>query len=461
MLRTLLACAALAIFALPCRASEQSSTAETLIRLNVQPAPAPKPALRYLLLPALGEMNPGNPIQNYLKCFMEQQKFFFDKEAFERREKLLAMPLGELPARELEDYGQAALAQADWAARLDNPDWQILLKLKRDGVSTLLPDVQQLRSLTKALKVRFRGEVALGHFDDALRSAKTMFALARHLGEHPTFIGTLVGIATASMAMDPLEEMLQQPGCPNLYWALTNLPDPLISLNKGREGERLLIMAEFRGLDDSAPMTTDQLERVISHLVSILEAGQPKLPGMGVRARLDARSHDDEKLAAARGRLVAFGIPEERLRRFPSEQVILLDEKRECEERMDDSLKVLNLPAWQAEALAPQLNVKKPRALFDLFVPPPLNMRRAQGRVEQKVALLRHVEALRLYAAEHKGALPAKLSELTVPLPVDPFSGKPIRYEAEGNTAHLRGTPPTGYEKSAPYNLHYEVTIQK
>ena len=50
-------------------------------------------------------MNPGNPIQNYLKCFMEQQKFFFDKEAFQRREKLLAMPLKELPAQELKDYG--------------------------------------------------------------------------------------------------------------------------------------------------------------------------------------------------------------------------------------------------------------------------------------------------------------------------------------------------------------------
>ena len=52
----------------------------------------PRPALRYLLLPELKEINPGNPIQNYYKCFMEQQKFFFDKEAFRRREELLAMP---------------------------------------------------------------------------------------------------------------------------------------------------------------------------------------------------------------------------------------------------------------------------------------------------------------------------------------------------------------------------------
>src|SRR5207244_4916955 len=130
----------------------------------------------------------------YLRCFAEQQNFFFNKEACERREKLQSMPLKELPAQEVQDYGKFALREADWAARLDKPDWQILLKTKTDGISLLLPDVQQLRNLARALKVRFRAEVALGRFDDALRTAKTMFAMARHLGEHPTFIGNLVGI---------------------------------------------------------------------------------------------------------------------------------------------------------------------------------------------------------------------------------------------------------------------------
>src|SRR5262249_26176006 len=140
-----LCCAVMVVLAQPVRADRTSSTSESLIRLTVAPAPAPKPALRYLLLPDLREMNPGNPIQNYYKCFMDQQKFFFDKEAFRRREELLAMPLKELPARELRDYGRIALSQADWAARLDNPDWQMLLKVKTDGSSLLIPDIQDLR----------------------------------------------------------------------------------------------------------------------------------------------------------------------------------------------------------------------------------------------------------------------------------------------------------------------------
>ena len=448
MRRTLMCCAALALFGLPCRADQTTSNAETLIRLSVQPMAAPKPALRYLLLPELREMNPGNPIQNYLKCFMEQQKFFFDKEAFERREKLLAMPLKELPAHELQEYGGFALDQADWAARLDSPDWQVLLKLKTDGVSLLIPDVQQLRTLGKALKVRLRAEVALGRFDQAIRTAKTMFALARHLGEHPTFIASIVGVSIASQTIEPLEEMLQQPRCPNLYWALTSLPTPLISLEKGREGERLWIQTELRDLDDSAPMSAVQIQRFIAHVDKVIGA-RPNQPGLG--AWLDGRAKDEGIVAAARRRLIESGIPEERLLRYPAEQVILLDEKRELAVREDDAMKIINLPAWQVEELVARDRSSKPRALFaDALVSIPVNLSRARGRLDQQIGLLRHVEALRLYAAQHNGTLPAKLSEISVPLPDDPFTGKPFYYEQIGSTGHLRGTPPRASKKFPP-----------
>src|SRR5207253_6822071 len=105
------------------------------------------------------------------------------------------------------------------------------------------PEMQKMRELIWALKVRFRGEVAARRFDDALATAKTMFAIARHLGEHPTLIGDMVGMAAAFIAIDPLEEMLQQPGCPNLYWALTILPHSLVSTDKAVQGERILLLS--------------------------------------------------------------------------------------------------------------------------------------------------------------------------------------------------------------------------
>jgi hypothetical protein len=460
--RTLLGGAAMAVLALPCLADQPSATPETLIRLNVSPAPAPKPALRYQLLPELREMSPGNPIPNYMRCSVEQQGFILDREALERREDLLVMPLKELAAQGLQVHGHVALRQADRAARLDAPDWQFLLRLKADGIGAYIPEVQQLRPVAAALKVRFRAEVALGRFDDAIRTAKTLFAMSRHLGEHPIFIGNLVGIAVAYQAIGPLEEMLEQPWCPNLYWALTNLPDPLVPLDKGAAGERVCTVWVFRDLDDKAPMSAEQIKKFIAYKDELIGNGKHVPEGEGAQGWLDARTKDEAVVGAARGRLVEYGLPQDRLLRFPAAQVILLDEKRAFEVLFDDLMKTLAFPAWQGEALAATIAMNKEQVLFaDALVTNVTDVRRAKARLEQRIALLRHVEALRLYASGHKGALPASLSEIPVPLPEDPFTGKPFHYEVIGNTAHLRGTPPRAAENDPAFRLHYEVTLRK
>jgi hypothetical protein len=459
--RMILCVAALATAALPSVQADQTETStETLIRLKVQPMAAPSPALRYLLLPELKEMNPGNPIQNYLRCFAEQQKFFFNEESCKRRDQLLVMPLSALPAQELQDYGKSALRQADWAARLDRPDWQLLLKARADGIGLLIPDVQQMRTLANALKVRFRAQVALHRFDEAIGTAKTMFAMARHMGENPTLVASLVGIAITAVAIGPLEEMLEQPGCPNLYWALTNLPNPLVCMELGLESERMWIVSEFKDLDDTAPMSEAQLKKVITRFDGLLQMeGSNK---QTLRQWLDARVKDQGLVDAARWRLTDYGLMEKQVKQFPPHQVILLDEKRDYEVRRDDMMKFMNLPMWQTSELALQPNPDQYSGVFaKALVPALYKVRSAQGRIEQRIALLRHVEALRLYAAGHDGKLPEKLADCGVPLPVDPFTGQAFRYKANGSTAHVWGSPPRGMEKIAAYNVHYEVTIQK
>lgn len=439
MSRTLLCCLVLAVFAVPARAQQTAANSEMLIRLTVQPMAAPKPALRYLLLPELEEMTPGNPIPNYLRCVLDQD-FTADQEHINR----------------------SALRQADRAARMDKPDWQILLKLKTDGIGLLLPDVQKLRQLATALQERFHDEISQRRFDDALYTARTMFALSRHMGEHPTLIGDLVAIAIASITIGPLEKLIEQPGCPNLYWALTNLPDPFISLSKGLEGERVFFRSEFHELDDREPMSKEQIEKLIAHIDNLRKQERKFDKKVhGARVWINARTKDDKTVAAARRRLVEFGITEERVKRFPVDQVIILDGYREYVERRDEGTKYLSLPTWQVEALTRRIKPNKKPTLFDFFSFDPRNVRRAQGRLEQRIALLRHVEALRLYAAAHKGKLPEKLSDIEVPLPADPFTGKPFRYKVEEGIAHLRGTPPHDMEKNPAYNIHYAIAIRK
>jgi hypothetical protein len=66
-----------------------------------------------------------------------------------------------------------------------------------------------------------------------------------------------------------------------------------------------------------------------------------------------------------------------------------------------------------------------------------------------------------LYAAAHGGRPPDKLADCGVPLPDDPFTGKPFGYNRDGDTAHLRNGPTRGERKDSAYNIHYEVTIRR
>jgi hypothetical protein len=460
MIRIILVCAVLLVSACPGVAGEKAKATETIIRLKVQPARAPRPVLKYQLLPELHEMNPGNAIQGYHKCFSEQQFFFFNKAANEKRDKWATMPLKDLPVKELRGYGGLALRQADYAARLDSADWQILLKLKTEGIELLVPDLQQMRMIAYALQVRLRGEVADRRFDDAIVTTKTLFAMSRHMGEHPSAVGFLVANAVASLVIEPFEELVQQPGCPNLFWALTDLPSPLVSLRLALQGDRTALINAIGTVDDKEPMTKAQVEKAIQSFQSLLNGFRVE-PKQDVRKWLAIRTSDKAKVTAIRRRLVERGLADDVVKSFPATQVLLLDDKMAYEERRDNALKGLLLPYWQVQALGDANPAKDDSLLLSRIVPFFGKVRQSQARTEQSFALLRCVEALRLHAAEHNGKFPAKLAEVKLPLPVDPISGQPFGYRLEARTAILRGAAPRGLEKVAFYNIRYDVTLAK
>ena len=127
-------------------------------------------------------------------------------------------------------------------------------------------------------------------------------------------------------------------------------------------------------------------------------------------------------------------------------------------------MKALALPYWQIPSGlggGPSAKEHKEASLSDALVPRLDKVRAAQARLDRHIALLRCVEALRLYAAGHDGKLPAKLTDVGAPVPVDPFTGKTFVYRLEGDRAVVRGTPPPGLEGMAAFNVRYEVTIRK
>lgn len=476
--------AAMALAALPLA----GRCGETVVRLAVPPMSAPKPALKYLLLPEVRELKPGNPAQYYLRCFMEQRNFFFTKYSNEQRARYLSMPLAELAAEKTRNYGGNALRQVDWAARLNAIDWEMVQRMQSEGVDLSLPELGPLRILAEALQVRFRIEVAGRRFDDAVRSAKTMFALARHLGEFPAESANFLGLSVAGRAVDTLQEMVQQPGCPNLYWALTDLPCPLVGLRKGLQGDCTLKETELRQIRADAVLSEEQLEKVVSRLSGVmsLDREQAGREPRSFRASLAARGKDAHRVRAARARLFAarraaaagqapdrkisrafldsvleLYTVKDRIDKFSSLQVILLDEKHQYEVQRDERMKLLGLEPWQMDALKSAETERRADSLFADFLPHVVPARRKQAALEQRLALVRHIEALRLYAAGHEGKLPEKLSEITVPLPVDPFTGKPFAYKKDGAVAQLRGCLHHEAEKNTVYNVRYEVRIRR
>jgi hypothetical protein len=485
MTRALPVCAALVALVYVARSDGGPEPTETVIRLTVQPAAAPKPALRYQLLPELAEMEPGNAVLAYMKCFAEQHPLFGSKDVGDQREKWLAMPLKDLPHKEMRDYADTVVRQAHYASRLEHADWQTLIPLRRQGIMLLVPELQQMRSLADVLQVPLRGAIAARRFDDALVIAKTMFALSRHLGEHPTLIGNLVGLAVAARAVDGVSEMIGQPGSPNLYWALTTLPKPLINLRKGAQGDRVVLAGEFRLLNDHAPMSKAEIEKAVQraqelHDMTTLQeglagpptegkpapppkedCGKPQADLRDVRAWLAERAKNAALVDTARKRLVEYGLAADAVKSFPPLQVLLLDEKITCEVRRDAIETLMALPYWQAQALrrADRVQERDSPALYADLVGSMFKVQTAQVRLQQRIALLRCVEGLRLFAAAHDGKLPAKLADAPVPLPVDPVTGQPFVYTLQDGTASVRGTPPAGMEKYAGYNMRYEIKV--
>ena len=162
-------------------------------------------------------------------------------------------------------------------------------------------------------------------------------------------------------------------------------------------------------------------------------------------------------------RLVESGLIEANVNAFPPDQVILLDAARECQERFDEIAKTFKFPTLQFEEFTERYVAAKAdhAYLAEELTPIPSLVRVHLRKLASSSGLPScGMWSVRMHAAEHGGALPAKLSDVSVPLPADPFTGKPFLYERTGNTAHVRGMPPGPEQNNAAFRVHYEITLK-
>jgi hypothetical protein len=81
-----------------------------------------------------------------------------------------------------------------------------------------------------AISLKARLKIAEGRYDEAISTIQTGLAMGRHLGESSVLPQGLVGIAISGLMCTQVEQLVQGPGAPNVYWALKELPRPFIDL---------------------------------------------------------------------------------------------------------------------------------------------------------------------------------------------------------------------------------------
>ena len=197
MIRSTVLTALLALAASPAVAQQPPA-----IPLTLQPMAAPIPALKYHLLPELRDKKSGNALLRYYRAFSpEWQGHRRDPKFWEKLEPLRSKPLKELRREDFTavnaTISSRMLQEVDLGARRTYCDWELTDRLREEGISLLLPDLQGMREFASLLRLRAREELLAGEYNNAARTLQTGFALGRHTAEGPTLIHSLVGVACA------------------------------------------------------------------------------------------------------------------------------------------------------------------------------------------------------------------------------------------------------------------------
>lgn len=460
------------VFLLPLGSTAQEKKEPARMRLALAPAAAPSPALRYKLLPEVRERKPGNAAVLYFRAFAPEWAVHNRPEVVKQLEPWWEDPR-KAPAKELhwvKDY--RPLREIDAGARREYCDWQWTERLRKEGFLAVLPDAQGFRSYASLLALRARLEMLDGHFDKAVHSLQTGLTLGRDLADGPSLIHGLIGLAFGQLMLEQAEEMTQLPGSPNLYWALTELPSPFVSLRNPLEGERLMADALFPGvreiLNDPArrPLSVDEIRRYLDRLKELKLQDET-----GVRltvAWTAARLYPEGKRY-----LLARGWTADRVAAMPVTQVGLMYSLAEYDRLFDEFVKWHTLPYGQAapglrraeDELKRVVAESRSRGNFSfagLFLPAVDRTLLARARLDRRIAALRCIEAIRLHAAANGGKLPASLAEVReVPIPIDPLTGKAFEYTVRDGTARLSSPVPVAAGLPDDTALRYELTVRR
>jgi hypothetical protein len=305
---------------------------------------------------------------------------------------------------------------------------------------------------------------------DALRDFQTILAMARHAAEGPDSICSVIGVAIAMDGLRDYADVLQHAKAPNLYWSLTDLPQPYCDVRRALQGDRLAFHASMiPGADETVRqlktrrLTPEELEKIAR--------GWLETDKLTFAQRIALAFRIERADRAARRTVIDSGLPSELVESMDSLQVAMLHALTDFDRVCDEMVKLQNLPypeitsriaerersrkEHRTTSIEPALSL-----LPDLHASTMTTIVEARARLDRHIAALRCVEAIRLYAATHGSELPTALDQIKeVPIPLDPMTGKPFEYKVTDKTATLSAIRLLDPHRDNA--VHYEIQFRR
>lgn len=401
--------------------------------------------LKYRLLPTLKDQKPGNAAYNYQRAHSPEYFSALQRSPdFSKIGDWLELPDAEFAKLDLTAFRhQGILKELQFAARLESCDWQLVHRLRTDGIMLMLPDHSSFRQFSQILAMDARRAILDNKFAEADRSLETGFSLARHIGQSPTFISGLVGMAIAAQQLAVVERWIGADGSPNLYWSLADLPRPFIDTRLAFQAEPIFIDQMFPEIrhalenPSAPPIPMATLTACMKNLRVIEATAKESIADVMAGAFIVLRDH-----TAARTHFLKAGWTEKQVDGLSGMQLVLMLNVENCD-RLYQQMQAWQSQPWHiarpafkkfVEELRESKAKQTPGTFLSGMLMPALDrIILARVRVDRRIAALQTIEAIRQF-----GKLPANLEAIeNVPIPPDPATGKAFPYRTEGNTGYL------------------------
>lgn len=442
------------------------------IDLSIQSRAIEAPVLKYRLLPSEGEKKPGNAVPILLRLPWDQRAWM--NEVFPTLQKWVDLPLnasewegseGVLPDRFYREIKRAAFRR--------EASWEYPILEMSSPYMVLLPDVQDLRGwLGRGLAARIRYHLSRGELAEAQEGILVGLANSRHIAQTPFYINQGVANSLQNVMVRLVEELISQPDSPNLYWALTMLPESLLELDRAADFESSIFKLTFPAVNDfDRPRDPDEWSQMAQQMVKFLEEVDelPRQEQSGVDE--SAKSYVAKVVSQARIDLAAlFEISSEEVAKMSDDEAfvrwysalrIAHDEHLAVIMTLDPMHAGPELKKLQAES---QLLKEKTGANVSSNATATYW---SAWRLRRKIQMLRVIEAVRDYGVDHDGKFPQSLDEIKeVPIPVDPITNQAFVWKVEADAAMLSVSPmsadllPQGFPGELVGPMTYRLRMQ-